>query len=107
LRPSIERDVRNANIAIIEGNEASQFGIGMISARIAQIVLRDEREVIPIGSYVTKYGVTLSLPSIVGRRGAIEVMEPAMSDAEAKALEYSAETLRNALRRAGIQKLVA
>ena len=63
----------NANIAIIEGNEASQLGIGMVAARIAQMVLRDEREVIPIGSYVAKYGVTLSLPSIVGRHGAIEV----------------------------------
>ena len=68
LQPSTERDVRNANIAIIEGNEASQFGIGMVSARIALMVLRDEGEVIPIGSYVAKYGVTLSLPSIVGRQ---------------------------------------
>ena len=107
LQPSIERDVRNANIAIIEGNEASQFGIGMVSARIAQMVLRDEGEVAPIGSYVAKYGVTLSLPSIVGRHGVIQAMEPAMSEAEAKALEHSAETLRNALRCAGIQRLVA
>ena len=107
LQPVIESDVRNANIAIIEGNEASQFGIGMVAARVAQMVLRDEREVIPIGSYVAKYGVTLSLPSIVGRHGAIEVMQPAMSEAEAKALEFSAITLRDALHRAGIQKLVA
>jgi L-lactate dehydrogenase len=50
LRRSIEQDVRYANITIIEGNQASQFGIGMVSARIAEIVLRDERGVIPIGS---------------------------------------------------------
>ena len=41
----------------------------MASARIAQAVLRDKREVIPIGSYSKTYGVTLSLPTIVGRRG--------------------------------------
>ena len=39
----IEHDVRFANIEIIEGNQASQFGIGMVAARIAQAVLRDER----------------------------------------------------------------
>ena len=47
LRRSIEQEVRYANITIIEGNQASQFGIGMVSARIAEIVLRDERGVIP------------------------------------------------------------
>src|SRR5207245_10034271 len=42
LRVGIERDVRYANIAIIEGNEASQYGIGMVSDRIQEVVLRDE-----------------------------------------------------------------
>jgi L-lactate dehydrogenase len=40
IRRSIEQDVRYANITIIEGNQASQFGIGMVSARIAEMVLR-------------------------------------------------------------------
>jgi L-lactate dehydrogenase len=54
--------VRYANIAIIEGNGASQFGIGIVAARIAEMVLRDERAVIPIGRYNDRFGVTLSLP---------------------------------------------
>src|SRR6476620_4271079 len=41
VREQIESDVRYANIAIIEGNEASQFGIGIVSARIAEMVVRD------------------------------------------------------------------
>ena len=100
LRRSVERDVRYANITIIEGNQASQFGIGMVSARIAEAVLRDERIVIPIGSYNSKYGVTLSLPSVLGREGVTQILEPEMSDAERQALERSAETLRNAVGRA-------
>ena len=51
FRSEIEREVRYANIAIIEGIGASQHGIGMVSARIAEIVLRDERALIPIGAY--------------------------------------------------------
>ena len=34
LRRAIEHDVRYANIAIIEGNQASQFGIGIVSAAL-------------------------------------------------------------------------
>src|SRR6202162_2004166 len=49
LRKSLERDVRYANITIIEGHEASQYGIGIVSARVAEMVLRDERAAIPIG----------------------------------------------------------
>jgi L-lactate dehydrogenase len=99
FRRSIERDVRYANIAIIEGNDASQYGIGMVSARIAEIVVRDERAVIPIGCYNPAYGVTLSLPAVVGRGGVVRVLEPAMSADERQALQRSADTLRSALAR--------
>ena len=97
LRRSIEQDVRYANITIIEGNQASQFGIGMASARIAEIVLRDERAVIPIGSYNPQYGVTLSMPSVLGQTGVVQILEPAMSDDERQALQRSAATLKAAV----------
>ena len=103
LRQTIEHEVRYANITIIEGNQASQFGIGMVAARIAEMVLRDERAVVPIGSFNPKYGVTLSLPSVLGREGVIQIMEPAMSEEERKALERSAETLREAVTRIELQ----
>src|ERR1700692_3929567 len=93
FRKSVERDVRYANITIIEGNAASQFGIGIVSARIAEAVLRDERAVLPIGVYNARYGVTLSLPSVVGREGVNHILEPAMSDEERRALGQSVEVL--------------
>jgi L-lactate dehydrogenase len=96
FRKRIEADVRYANITIIEGINASQYGIGMVSARIAEIVLRDERAVIPVGSYHEAYGATLSLPSIVGRQGVVDVIEPDMSADERQALQRSGETIRKA-----------
>jgi len=99
MRAALEKDVRYANITIIEGNNASQFGIGIVSARIAEMVLRDERAVVPIGSFQKDFGVTLSLPSVVGRTGVTQVFSPEMTVEERKGLEKSAETLRNALRR--------
>jgi L-lactate dehydrogenase len=95
----LEQDVRYANIAIIEGHDASQYGIGIVSARIAEIVLRDERSVAPVGSLQKDFGVTLSLPSVIGRDGVIEVLHPELSDEEREGLNKSAESLRAALER--------
>jgi L-lactate dehydrogenase len=50
IRQEIEQQVRYANITIIEGIGASQYGIGMVCARIAEMILHDERAVIPVGS---------------------------------------------------------
>jgi L-lactate dehydrogenase len=66
----------------------------MVAARIAEIVLRDERGVIPIGSYNPTYGVTLSMPSVLGQTGVVHVLEHAMSDEERQALQRSAEPLK-------------
>jgi len=101
IRAQLEKDVRYANITIIEGHDASQYGIGIVSARIAEIVLRDERAAIPIGSYQSEFGVTLSLPSVVGHAGVFEVMQPQLSPEERSALQRSAEGLKSALQRVG------
>jgi L-lactate dehydrogenase len=94
VRKKIEDSVRYANITIIEGNDASQFGIGIVAARITEMVLRDERAVVPIGSFNKNFGVTLSLPSVVGHGGVIRSFEPEMSGEERQALEAGAANLR-------------
>ena len=97
VRRQLENDVRYANITIIEGHEASQYGIGIVSARIAEMVLRDERAAIPIGSYQRDLGITLSLPSIVGRVGVVAVLHPELSADERSGLQKSAKNLKSAL----------
>ncbi len=96
VREAVERDVRYANITIIEGNNASQYGIGIVCARVTEAVLRDERSVFPVASYQAAYGVTLALPSVVGRGGVIRVLEPPMSVDERAQLQQSAERLQAA-----------
>src|SRR6266852_4394372 len=99
FRRSVEQDVRFANITIIEGTGASQLGIGMVTARIAEAILRDEHAVIPIGSYNPRYGITISLPSVLGRQGVSQILEPEMSDEERQGFQRSADVLRNAATR--------
>src|SRR6266404_7520222 len=96
LRQAVEQEVRYANITIIEGIGASQLGIGMVSARIAEIVLSDERAVISIGVFNSKFGVTLSMPGILGRNGVSRILEPAMTQEELQGFQRSADALKAA-----------
>ena len=99
MHETLEKDVRYANITIIEGHDASQYGIAIVACRIAEMILRDERAAIPVGSYHEHYGVTLSLPSVVGRDGIVAVLAPALSAEEDAALTRSAESIAKALQR--------
>jgi L-lactate dehydrogenase len=68
------------------------------------MVLRDERAVIPVGYYNPTFGVTLSLPSVIGREGVHRVIEPEMSDAEQQGLQGSAEAIKAALSRLSLKE---
>ncbi len=101
FRHEVENEVRYANISIIEGTGASQLGIGIVAARIAEMIGRNEGAVVPIGSYQETFGVTLSLPSRVGRDGVTSVLMPTLTEDEARAVEESADTLRRAVQSIG------
>jgi L-lactate dehydrogenase len=105
LREQVEREVRFANITIIEGNDASQFGIGVVCARITEAILRDERVVLPVAAHRAGYGVAIGLPTVVGREGAAGELEPTMSGGERRAFERSAATLRDAARSIGVESV--
>lgn len=93
----VEQQVRNANITIIEGIGASQYGIGMACGRVVEAMTRNEGAVFPLGSHLAEYGVTLAMPTVIARGGVARVLRPTMSADERAALERSAVTMRNAL----------
>ncbi|TFC17410.1 lactate dehydrogenase [Cryobacterium algoritolerans] len=92
----IRKAVTYGNISIIEGIGASQHGIGAVVARITEAILRDERAVLPVASYLPEYGTTIALPSIVGARGVIDTILPTLTDEERDGLADSAQILRDA-----------
>jgi L-lactate dehydrogenase len=99
-RKAVEQEVREANIEIIEGIGASQFGIGMVCARLAEMMARDEQTVVPLGCYHQDYGATLSLPVVFGGAGVLRTLRPPMTEDEAAGLKRSAEQIRNAVGKA-------
>lgn len=98
FRKEVEAAVGLANIQIITGTGASQHGIGIVTARIVEAILRDEKLIAPIGAWQPQFRVTLSLPGVIGKQGVSTLPTPLLSDEETAALENSAAVITEALR---------
>lgn len=99
-------EVRCAAYEIIRRKGVTNHAIGLATADLIRCILRDERRVLTVsrmqeGALGLK-NVSLSLPTVVGSRGAAEVLEPEISADERQRLEHSAEVLRKAAVAAGL-----
>ncbi len=70
FQTEVEGSVRDANIEIIKGTGASQHGIGIVTTRIVEAILRDEQLVEPVGleHQIAEHRLTISLPSRIGAK---------------------------------------
>lgn len=92
--------VRRAAYEIIRRKGATNHAIGLVTADLLKCIVNSERRLLTISriqdSAFDAVGVALSLPAVVSAKGAIQVIEPAMDDAERLAFERSVEVLRSA-----------
>ena len=103
---AIAKKVVGAAGEIIRGKGATNYAIGLSTARIIEAALYDEGSVLAVsslleGQYDIK-DVCLSLPSVVSGRGIEAVLTPPLSDTEAEALHRSADTVRGVARSLGL-----
>ena len=80
---AIAVDVRDAAYKVIQGKGATNFAIGLSSARIVEAILGDEHAVMPVSTVLHDYhgvdGVALSVPSVVSASGAKPIREAPFS----------------------------
>ena len=93
--------VKNSAYVIIDKKQATYYGIAMAVKRICEVILRDEKSILPISTLMEgAYGirdVVLSMPSIVGKDG-VEMQVPiALSEQELKSLQESADLLKEVI----------
>jgi L-lactate dehydrogenase len=92
--------VRLAAYEIIRRKGATNHAIGLVTAALLKWMLRGERRILTVSrlqdSAPELEQVALSLPCIVDRGGAVEVLMPDMSAQESDALVQSARLLRKA-----------
>ncbi len=94
VKTAITEETIRAAYAIINGKGATYFGIGAVTARLCEAILRDERGIYSVTSSVHEYGCALALPRLLTGAGVGKVLTPRMDDLERVALEISAEVLR-------------
>lgn len=97
--------VRDSAYEIIERKGATYYGIGMAAARIAESIVRDSHTVAPVsvslnGEYGI-FGLCLSIPAVIGRDGAEQILEINFSEEENGKLRESAEELKSVLAQLG------
>ncbi|MEV8251417.1 L-lactate dehydrogenase [Microbacterium sp. NPDC076768] len=90
-------DVRDAAYKVIQGKGATNYAIGLSSARIVEAILRDEHAVMPVSTVLHDFhgidGVALSVPSIVSAKGAVPIRSTSFSPDELALLSQSADAL--------------
>jgi L-lactate dehydrogenase len=105
-RTEIAHEVVRSAETIIRGKGATNFAIGLSSARIIEAMLHDEGRVLPVSSLLDgQYGIRdicLSLPTIVDRGGVRAVLSPPIADEEVAALRRSADAVRSVARSLGL-----
>ena len=94
----IAEAVKISAYEIISRKHATYYGVAMAVRRICEVIVRDERSILPVSTLMTGAygisGVVLSMPCIVGKNG-IETQVPIeLTPDEIKALKKSAETLK-------------
>lgn len=93
-------DVRDAAYKVIQGKGATNYAIGLSSARIVEAILSDEHAVMPVSTVLRDFhgldGVALSVPSIVSATGAVPIRNTSFSDGELALLRQSADALKAA-----------
>jgi L-lactate dehydrogenase len=104
-RTEIFQDVKTAAYQVIQGKGATNYAIGLATARILEAVLHDENRVLPVSSLLEDYhgltDVCLSVPTIVNRHGVERPLPIPLNDAELAGLRNSADTIRQVIRSLG------
>ena len=91
-------DVRDAAYTVIQGKGATNYAIGLSSARIVEAVLGDQHAVMPVSTVLEDFhgvsGMALSVPAVVSAAGAHPIRETPFSPSELGLFRRSADALR-------------
>lgn len=105
-KDEIADDVKNCAYEIIEKKQATYYGIAMSVKRICECIMKDEKSILPVSSMLHgEYGIegiSLSIPSVIGKRGVERRILISLSDDELEALKKSANLLKSVADSIGI-----
>ncbi|HVT11292.1 MAG TPA: lactate/malate dehydrogenase family protein [Fimbriimonadaceae bacterium] len=92
---------RKSGAEVIRLKGGAGRAVGVSIKEVVESIALDRDSILPVSTLQTGTlgisGISLSLPTVVGREGAKSVLTPAVNDAEKEGLHKSAESLKNVL----------
>ncbi|MBQ8451635.1 MAG: L-lactate dehydrogenase [Clostridia bacterium] len=88
-RNQIREDVAKSAYEIIEKKGSTCYGIGVCLMKITNAILSDSREVMTISSYNAEHDCYFSMPTVLGRDGAIKTYFLEMTEDEHEEISKS------------------
>ena len=106
-KENIANNVKNAAYEIISRKGYTNYAVALAITRIVKAILRDEKSILTISTFQQgTYGlrdVYISVPTRVGRKGALDVIEVPYNSKEMKALHHSAQLLKDIIKDSTLQ----
>lgn len=103
----IYQNVRDSAYDIIEKKGATYYGVAMAVERIVECIIRDEHSILPVSVYLDGlYGlkdIYLSIPTVVGSKGAEKVLDIPLDLMEMGKLVYSSKELKGIIEELDLQ----
>ncbi len=99
----IEQTTRDKAYEIIKCKGSTFFGIATCVAAICRIIIFNEKRVIPVSCFIEKFGISLSMPTILGENGIEKILSIPLNTEEQTKLESSAQKLKDIREQCRIQ----
>jgi L-lactate dehydrogenase len=90
----ITDQVKHQSIRAARVKGSPCYGVGAAAARVTEAILKNTHEVLTVSAFTPHYGVSMSLPRVVGRQGIAETIWPTLDEHEQHGLELVLQVLR-------------
>lgn len=101
---SLQQEVREAGMTVINGKKSTEFGIGIALSEIVKAIFYDEKKVLPVSVHLEgEYGqnhVAAGVPVVLGQNGVEEVLEILLNENEKQEFDHSCDVIRGYLKQA-------
>lgn len=105
FKQNAAEEIRQTAYKIIEAKGSTCYAIGQAASVIVESIVRDERRILPVSTARADFNgiprTAFSFPTIVGREGAVQVLDFALPAEETKSLLASARYVGENIARAG------
>lgn len=86
--------------ALIENKGNTEFGIGAVATSLTQSILSDLNVIRSVSHWQEEFGVPISLPAVIGRKGIMRTIPISLSSEEKQKLKESADSLKKVIEEA-------